>query len=47
LGWAFVYFMKIRTRFGLWTLLGAVGWIAGLILAFISIWHLWTDRSRM
>ena len=32
-----------RTRFGIWTLVGAIGWIVGLILAFIAIWYLWTD----
>jgi hypothetical protein len=39
--------MKIRTRFGLWTLFGAIGWLGGLILAGYAIWHLWTDWSRM
>jgi hypothetical protein len=39
--------MSIRTRFGIWTLLAAIGWIAGLIMASIAIWHLWTDWSRM
>ena len=39
--------MSDRTRFGIWTLLAAIGWIAGLALAFFAIWHLWADWSRM
>jgi hypothetical protein len=30
-----------RTRFTVWTLFAGIGWIVGLILAFIAIWHLW------
>lgn len=39
--------MRDHTRFGLWTLVAAIGWVTGLILAFIAIWHLWTDWYRM
>ena len=35
--------MTVRTRFGLWTLFAAVAWIAGLIMAGVVIWRLWTD----
>jgi hypothetical protein len=35
--------MRDRTRFGIWTFVAAIGWVGGLILAFITIWHLWTD----
>jgi len=39
--------MAVRTRFGIWTLLAAIAWITGLVMAFIVIWHLWTDWSPM
>lgn len=35
--------MTVRTRFGLWTLVAIIGWVGGMILAFVVIWHLWTD----
>jgi hypothetical protein len=35
--------MSDHTRFGIWTLLAAIGWIVGLIMAFATIWHLWSD----
>jgi hypothetical protein len=35
--------MRDRTRFGPWTLAAIIGWIAGIILAWVVIWHLWTD----
>jgi hypothetical protein len=35
--------MKLPTRFGPWTLLGILGWLSGMALAFYVIWHLWTD----
>jgi hypothetical protein len=39
--------MSVRTRFGIWTLVAAIGWIGGLILAGMAIWRLWTDWYRM
>ena len=39
--------MSDKTRFGIWTLLAAIAWIVGLIMAGIVIYHLWTDWSRM
>ena len=40
-------FMSDHTRFGIWTLVAAIGWIAGLTMAFIAIWKLWTNWYRM
>jgi hypothetical protein len=39
--------MSDHTRFGMWTLVAAIGWIAGLTMAFIAIWKLWTNWYRM
>jgi hypothetical protein len=39
--------MSDHKRFGLWTLVAAIGWIGGLLLAFIAIRHLWADWARM
>jgi hypothetical protein len=39
--------MSKKTRFGVWSLLAAIGWITGLIMAGIVIYHLWTDWSPM
>jgi hypothetical protein len=39
--------MSDHTRFGIWTLVAAIGWIAGLTMAFIAIWKLWTNWYRM
>jgi hypothetical protein len=35
--------MRDRTGFGFWTLFAIIGWVAGIILACVAIWHLWTD----
>jgi hypothetical protein len=35
--------MTDRREFGIWTLFAIIGWVAGVILALIVIWHLWTD----
>lgn len=35
--------MSDHKRFGLWTLAAAIGWIAGLAMAFITIRKLWSD----
>jgi hypothetical protein len=35
--------MSNQYRFGIWTFAVVVGWVAGLILAFLMVWHLWTD----
>jgi hypothetical protein len=35
--------MSDRKRFGLWTLAAAIGWLAGLVMAFITIRKLWSD----
>jgi hypothetical protein len=41
--------MRDHTRFGVWTLVAAVSWISGIILAAITVWALWADwfRTRM
>jgi len=35
--------MSDHTRFGLWTLVGIIGWVIAVILALVVVWHLWTD----
>ena len=38
--------MKERKTFGFWTLLVAVAWVAGTILAGIVIYRLWANMPR-
>jgi len=38
--------MRDYTKFGVWTLVGAIGWIGGIILASITVWRLWADWFR-
>jgi|PlaIllAssembly_1097288.scaffolds.fasta_scaffold1842068_1 hypothetical protein len=38
--------MSERRPFGLWTLVVAVAWAAGTILAIVTIWRLWSSVPR-
>jgi multisubunit Na+/H+ antiporter MnhB subunit len=34
--------MTDHSRFGLWTLVGAIAFLVGLAMAFLTVWHLWS-----
>jgi hypothetical protein len=38
--------MNERKPFGFWTLLIAIAWAAGTILALILVWRLWANAPR-